>query len=90
MDTFGERVKRLRKEKGIGVMDFSAMVGMTPDAVLKIESGKRGKAFEKLPKLALALGCQIDDLFPEMDEPQEVKTVCADGFEDEAMEGWSE
>ena len=88
MDTFGERVKRLRKEKGLGVIDFSAMVGMTPDAVLKIESGKRGKAFEKLPKLALALGCQIDDLFPEMDG--EGKTVCADGFEGETIGGWAE
>lgn len=88
METFGERVKKLRKEKGIGVMEFSEMVGMTPDAVLKIESGKRGKTFEKLPKLAKALSCRIDDLFPGMDP--DAKPVRADGFEDDVMEGWSE
>lgn len=32
-----------------------------------MENGKNCKTFEKLPRLARALGCRIDDLFPEMD-----------------------
>lgn len=90
METFGERMKRMRREKGLGAAVFGEMIGLTSDAVMKIESGKRGRAFERLPDIAKALDCRIDDLFPEMDEPQEGKTVCADGFEDETMEGWSE
>ena len=90
METFGERVKRKRRERGLGAAEFAEMIGVTPDAVMKIESGKRGRAFDRLPKMAGALGCRIDDLFPEMDEPDDGKTVCADGFDDEAMEGWSE
>lgn len=90
MDGFGKRLRTIRRERGITIDQMSAEVGMTGDAILKLESGARGKTLEKLPVLAKALGCRIDDLFPEMDETQEGKTVCADGFEDETMEGWSE
>lgn len=90
MDGFGKRLRTIRRERGITIDQMSAEVGMTGDAILKLESGARGKTLEKLPVLAKALGCRIDDLFPEMDEPQEDKTVCADGFEDETMEGWAE
>ncbi|MBR3797120.1 MAG: helix-turn-helix transcriptional regulator [Clostridia bacterium] len=96
METFGERLKRKRRECNLGVAEFAEKIGVTPDAVMKIESGKRGRAFERLPKMAQSLGCRIDDLFPEMDEPMgqtnvgESKTVCADGFEDETLEGWAE
>lgn len=94
METFGERVKRKRRERGLGVAEFAEMIGVTPDAVMKIESGKRGRAFDRLPKMAGALGCRIDDLFPEMGETsagQEGKPVSADGFESESgLEGWVE
>lgn len=79
METFGKRMKRKRQEKNLGVATFAKMIGVTPDAVVKIESGKRGRAFDRLPKIAKGLDCRIDDLFPEMDN----KTVCADGFEDD-------
>ena len=87
METFGERVKRKRRERGLGAAEFAEMIGVTPDAVMKIESGKRGRAFDRLPKMAGALGCRIDDLFPEMDAPEESKTVCADGFEEAQTDG---
>lgn len=96
METFGERMKRKRRECNLGVAEFAEKIGVTPDAVMKIESGKRGRAFERLPKMAQSLGCRIDDLFPEMDEPveeekiSEGKSVCADGFENETLEGWAE
>ena len=71
-------------------------LGMTVPGYKRLEDGTGGKTFEKLPLLAKKLGCRIDDLFPEMDAQKEEtnvsegKTVCADGFEDETMEGWSE
>lgn len=42
-----------------------------------------------LPKIAKALGCRIDDLFPEMDEtpgPEDCKPVSADGFDDDSLD----
>ena len=80
MNTFGERLKLLRKEKSISVAELSELVRMTPDAVLKIESGKRGRTFEKLPRIAKALGCRIDDLFPEMDEVQPAEPDFPEGW----------
>lgn len=67
MNGFGERVRTIRRDRGMTVTAISTAVGMTNDAVLKLESGARGKTLEKLPALAKALGCRIDDLFPEMD-----------------------
>jgi len=49
-----------------------------------LEKAGSGKVFEKLPAIAKALGCRIDDLFPEMDE----KSASADAFDAEDMKGW--
>ena len=78
MDTFGERLRMLRRRRGITVDQISSKVGLTSDAILKLESGARGKTLEKLPGLAKALGCRIDDLFPEMDKDKD----------DRYPEGW--
>jgi transcriptional regulator with XRE-family HTH domain len=90
METIGERIRRLRKKNDLGLNVLAEKVGMSSQALWNLENDVVGKSFVKLAPLAKALGCRIDDLFPEMDETQEDKTVCADGFEDEAMEGWSE
>lgn len=83
MEKFGARLKTIRQMSGVSVEKLALSVGMTNDAVLKLESGTRGRTLEKLPRIAKALGCRIDDLFPEMDDVQqiEVKPVSDDGFE---------
>lgn len=88
METFGERLREKRIANGIAVSEMASELGLTPDAVMKIESGKRGKTFEKLPIIAKMMGCRIDDLFPEMDETPgpEGKPVSADGFEDDSLD----
>lgn len=83
MEKFGDRMRTIRRKKGISITGMSETVGMTKDAVLKLESGVRGKTLEKLPVIAKALGCRIDDLFPEMDE---VKTDSADGFDEDGLD----
>lgn len=90
METIGERIRNLRKRRGLSLAGLAESVDMTSQSLWNLENNMVGKTFEKLAPLARALDCRIDDLFPEMDEPQESKTVCADGFEDEALEGWSE
>ena len=96
METVGERIRNLRKEKGMSLAALAESVDMTSQSLWNLENNMVGKTFEKLAPLAKALSCRIDDLFPEMDEPKEEesvgegKTVGADGFEDETMEGWAE
>ena len=90
MDGFSEMLRKYRKRTGKTQEEFAKVVGMSRTGYADLEKSGSGKVFEKLPVIAKALGCRIDDLFPEMDAPEESKTVCADGFEDEAMEGWSE
>lgn len=69
METIGERVKRIREKRDIGQTELAARVSMSPQAIWNLENGIVGKTFSKLPALAKALGCRIDDLFPEMDDP---------------------
>lgn len=99
METFGDRLKRYRIDAKMSVADFALEIGVTPDYVMKLESGKRGRAFDRLPVIAKAVNCRIDDLFPEMDEAasapeqteEERKTARACGFEEnEDLKGWSE
>jgi len=95
MNPIGARLRDLREKQGKSVSALASELGMSTQRYWHLENGDNGRTFEKLPKIAKALGCRIDDLFPEMDAPEEEnvsegKTVCADGFDDETMEGWSE
>lgn len=99
METMGERIKKLRKAKKLSIVALADTVDMTTQNLWNLENDMVGKTFEKLAPLAKALGCRIDDLFPEMDEDaaapaqtrEESKTVRACGFdENEDLKGWSE
>ena len=89
MESRCERIRRLRKRAGISQESVAAAAGLTRTGYQQIESGKNGRTLDKLPKIAKALGCRIDDLFPEMDDVQgagEDKPVSADGFEDDSLD----
>lgn len=70
METIGERIRKKRKEKGMSMVALAADAGMTSQNLWNLENDMVGKTYEKLAPLAKALGCRIDDLFPEMDEEQ--------------------
>lgn len=95
----GERIRNLRKAKKLSIVALAETVDMTTQNLWNLENDMVGKTFEKLAPLAKALGCRIDDLFPEMDEdasaPEQTegerKTARACGFEEnEDLKGWSE
>ena len=99
METMGERIRNLRKAKKLSIVALAETVDMTTQNLWNLENDMVGKTFEKLAPLAKALGCRIDDLFPEMDEAasvpeqteEERKTARACGFEEnEDLKGWSE
>ncbi|MBR4040577.1 MAG: helix-turn-helix transcriptional regulator [Clostridia bacterium] len=83
METIGKRICRLRKENRLSLSMLAEKVGMSSQALWNLENDVVGKTFEKLPLLAKALECRIDDLFPEMDD---VKTDSAGGFENESLD----
>lgn len=88
MNTFGERLDAIMKTKNITNIELAQTLQITPQGVRRIRNGMVGQTYRKLPLIAKALGCRIDDLFPEMDEVQEDgKPVRADGFEEEKTAG---
>lgn len=99
MDGFGLRLRKYRKKTGRTQEEFALVIGMSRTGYADLEKDGSGKVFEKLPVIAKAAGCRIDDLFPEMDEEsaepeqeeEESKTARACGFdENEDLKGWNE
>ena len=78
MNPIGTRLRSLRKKQGKSISELASELGMSVQRYWHLENGDNGRTFEKLPKIAKALNCSIDDLFPEMD-----------GVKDEGFpEGW--
>lgn len=89
MTEMGKRIRAIREQKGMTCTALAEQVGISAQGMWNLESGNNGRTLDKLPKIAKALGCRIDDLFPEMDEapgPEEDKPVSADGFDDDSLD----
>ena len=89
MTEMGKRIRAIREQKGMTCTALAEQVGISAQGMWNLESGNNGRTLDKLPKIAKALGCRIDDLFPEMDEAQATdggKPVSADGFEDDSLD----
>lgn len=67
MADIGMRIKQKRESARLSMTELAVKAGMSPQGLWNLENNVVGKTFEKLPALAKALGCSIDDLFPEMD-----------------------
>ena len=82
MAGMGMRVREIRRKKNIDAAELARAIGVSESTILKIEVGDRGKKCGLVPRLAKALGCRTDDLFPEMDEPVLEKSASAGAFEE--------
>ena len=71
MDTFSERLRKKRKEKGLTQAEMAERIGLKQTGYAEIEQGKSTKKFYQLYRIARELGCSIDDLFPEKDIEEE-------------------
>ena len=56
-----ERLKEMRKSKGLTQKELAGKVGVTESYISQIESGKM-VSIKKLDDLAKALGCEARDL----------------------------
>ena len=56
------RIREIRKERGMTQKELAQVVGVDQSAVAQWETGASGPHRNKLPKLAKALGCTVDEL----------------------------
>ena len=59
----GERIRKLRKERGLTLEELSSLCGLTPGYLSKIENGKTSLPIATLSKIAKALNVEIMDFF---------------------------
>lgn len=67
MESFGERLRNLREERGLTQAELGEILGISELNIEQVENCCEDISLEKLPVMASALGCSIDDLFPAMD-----------------------
>lgn len=73
----GENIKRIRTKKGYTAAQFAELVGVSPAAVSKWETGKGFPRQDKLEHIAKALSCTVSELygFHESDDSNELVSL---------------
>ena len=77
---FSERIKELRKEKGITQIELADAMGLSKGTVAMWEVGKREANFDTLDKLSVYFQVSVDYLLGRTDiNPQNMNvSICAD------------
>ena len=72
--SFGSAVKKSRLEKKLTQEKLAELIGITPNHVKQLESGRRNPSVKALNKLVNVLDISLDSLFSDSDdETQELK-----------------
>lgn len=61
--SFGLKVQRLRKEKGLSQEKFALSIDMDRTYFASVEAGKRNIAIKNIQKIADGLGVPLSELF---------------------------
>lgn len=64
----GERVRELRKKRGLTQVEFAALCGVPQSRISTIENGSRVPNVETVIRLARALGCKVTALMSVFDK----------------------
>ena len=68
INTMGNRIKDIRKSKGITQKELAAKLGVTPQAVSQFERSEPDRfTIATLQNIAAALECQVDDLITKVE-----------------------
>lgn len=71
--TVGEKIKQVRKEKGLQQKAVALEIGLDQSNYNKIENGRREPTVEVLQKLSVIFGVTVDDLLnPDNNQPSPV------------------
>jgi transcriptional regulator with XRE-family HTH domain len=73
--SIGEKIKDLRKEKGINQQEIADLIGMHRSNYSKIENGQRELSVSALSNIASFFDLSTDQLMGEPDFPSEVKVA---------------
>ena len=65
-----ERIKELRKMKGLTQLQMQMLTGIDQSDYSKLETGKRYYTYEQLRRIALALDTSMDYLAELTDDPR--------------------
>ena len=60
--TIGEKIKEIRKERGLTQEDLSKLTGITSAAIINIEKGHNTPSPNSIYKICEALKCNYDKL----------------------------
>ena len=60
---FGERIKELRKAKGLSQEKFALSIDMDRTYYASVESGKRNISLNNIDKIASGFGVSLEELF---------------------------
>ncbi|BCM94490.1 hypothetical protein IAD21_06397 (plasmid) [Abditibacteriota bacterium] len=63
----GQQIRKVRQGRGISQEDFAAQAGIARSYYGGIERGERNVAALNLMRIALALGVEVGELFPQLD-----------------------
>ncbi len=62
----GQRIQKIRKDKGYTQLQFAEMVGLSTNYLSDIERGKSSARLDKLVTIINKLGCSADDVFADV------------------------
>lgn len=60
---FGQRIKQLRKQKGLSQEKFALLIDMDRTYYASVETGKRNIAIKNIQKIADGFGISLNKLF---------------------------
>lgn len=65
-EKLGQRIKNLRKEKGLSQEKFALSIDMDRTYYASVESGKRNISINNIQKIANGLGITLAELFKDI------------------------
>ncbi|WP_022930164.1 helix-turn-helix domain-containing protein [Patulibacter americanus] len=76
-ELLGENVRRLRRTRGLSLVELGRFAGLAKGTLTQIEAGRGNPTIETLQALARALGASLTDLVAETDDdrPQVVRST---------------
>lgn len=63
---FGERIKEIRKRKGISQENFALLIDMDRTYYASVESGKRNISIVNIEKIAKGFDIKLEELFKDL------------------------
>ncbi|HYC00600.1 MAG TPA: cupin domain-containing protein [Candidatus Limnocylindrales bacterium] len=69
----GQKVRRLRRNRALGLVELGRLTGLSPAMLSKIETGKSVPTLSTLARVAIVFSVGLDHFF----RPEEERPVCA-------------